>query len=557
MLSRFVHRPQTLAGCAAVAPVACAFVLLGALSASAASPTFSTTAASSGACGGGEDLCVPSVDPGTNFAPAAPPTVLAGTLGLVPGDDVTSITIGLDSFTGPEAILFSVALGSAGVPVAPPDVASEAGAGEAEGDVFSGGTFGAPAANVLALDGDGGITVPPGPFAGLGLIEPPAGPPVDDLDALFTCDLSLAPPGALPVLFTLAPGSPTLGVLGAGPEDILASLVGGGPPAVFAPGAGLGLVPGDVIDALAFDTVAFFFSLAPGSPTLGALAAGPEDILGPGPAVAIPGGALGLAPGDDLDALSIAIDSDGDFAQDLCDNCPAIANGDQTDSDLDGVGDACDNCPAVPNSAQKDDDFDGIGNACDPCDTDPTNTCCPEEPVAGCAVPVQSGKSLILFKDNADDSKDKLKWTWPKGAAIDLADFGDPAGGTDSFVFCAWDESAGGSTHTVVAKSVIPPGGTCGGKDCWKATKTGFKYKDSDVTADGVKVLLLKAVPIPGKSKIVLVGKGAGLTTPVIPLDQDTTVTVQLLNHETGGCWGAEYSTNIKNENDLFKAKAD
>jgi hypothetical protein len=37
-------------------------------------------------------------------------------------------------------------------------------------------------------------------------------------------------------------------------------------------------------------------------------------------------------------------DADGDGLADAQDNCPTVANGDQTDSDGDGVGDACDQC---------------------------------------------------------------------------------------------------------------------------------------------------------------------------------------------------------------------
>src|SRR5437667_255451 len=89
------------------------------------------------------------------------------------------------------------------------------------------------------------------------------------------------PPAAPSVL--LGPGSPPLGVLGAGRADIL---IGGpfafaGPPAVFVPAAALGLVPGDVIDALAFSAAGppAVISLAPGSPSLPGIPAGPQDLL--------------------------------------------------------------------------------------------------------------------------------------------------------------------------------------------------------------------------------------------------------------------------------------
>jgi hypothetical protein len=72
-------------------------------------------------------------------------------------------------------------------------------------------------------------------------------------------------------------------------------------------------------------------------------------------------------------------DTDRDGIPDDVDNCPGVANPDQTDSDGDGVGDACDNCPHTPNTGAGatpdpddpdfllDTDGDGVGDACDNC----------------------------------------------------------------------------------------------------------------------------------------------------------------------------------------------
>ena len=89
--------------------------------------------------------------------------------------------------------------------------------------------------------------------------------------------------------------------------------------------------------------------------------------------------------GNDSDIFAAACDLtgpdvDGDGITDSCDNCPAVANSDQSDFDRDGVGLPCqfdpdhdglsnlaDNCPAQSNVSQLDSDSDGMGDACDPC----------------------------------------------------------------------------------------------------------------------------------------------------------------------------------------------
>src|SRR5262249_51654905 len=132
--------------------------------------------------------------------------------------------------------------------------------------------------------------------------------------------------------------------------DVLGMFVPYGGPSVVVAASSLDLGAGDVVDALAYDTVTHqvVFSLAPGSPTLAAIGARPADLLAaPGPTLMISAAALGLLPTDDVDALDIPRDGDQDLVADGCDNCPTLSNNDQADFDRDGIGDVCDPCPRV------------------------------------------------------------------------------------------------------------------------------------------------------------------------------------------------------------------
>jgi hypothetical protein len=85
-------------------------------------------------------------------------------------------------------------------------------------------------------------------------------------------------------------------------------------------------------------------------------------------------------------------DQDLDGIENGRDNCPTVANADQSDEDLDGLGDLCDNCPLVANLLQQDiGDGDGIGDICDP-------------------HPGNAGDCTILFDSFADPAAFDQHW---------------------------------------------------------------------------------------------------------------------------------------------------
>ncbi len=233
------------------------------------------------------------------------------------GFDVNGFSYGHPVGLGVASVSFSVDAGAAGL--AGSAVSFEGAApGEQSAGIYTSPFSGT---NTHLHDGDGAVFGVPAAGPPLGLIEStfpgPGLGPFDDVDGL---DLRTAgaPPGG-PIFWT-----PDFATGGPGAADaIFISPAGPGYPAAGAIWAGpvaLGLAAGDDIDALVVfedGTPGFsigdfvWISLAPGSPTLGGIGAGPGDIIGIGfagvPGVIHPGGAYGILPGDNLNALDVTL----------------------------------------------------------------------------------------------------------------------------------------------------------------------------------------------------------------------------------------------------------
>jgi len=243
-------------------------------------------------------------------------------------DDIDALSYGNDMASG-GPVFFSVGPGAQGRPGTGVE-GQRLCAGlepEPEPDVFS-SSLGH--ANVLLLDGNGpiGSCTPAFP---LGFVE---GFNVrDDLDALDARDPSFVdgdgdgvPEGT--VYLSLDAASPTLGQLGFSGADILKTS-GSDTPSLYAPAAALGLGPGDDLDALCLGESGdgvfgegdrLYFSLAAGSPSLAATGAGPGDLLAAGPLrVVARAAALGLAPDDEIDAVACDATLEGATGDANCD----------------------------------------------------------------------------------------------------------------------------------------------------------------------------------------------------------------------------------------------
>ena len=231
--------------------------------------------------------------------------------------------------------------------------------------------------------------------------------------------------------------------------------------------------------------------------------------------------------------------TDSSFCPGLCTGsctCPAPVCG----NNIIEVGESCDgsslgSCPGGCNP----------DCTCKLCGTSPA-------PAASCFLQAVPLKAALHIVDVADNTKDKLQWSWTKGVATVTSDFGNPlSGGATRYELCVYDSSP---SSQPLMDAAVAPGGTCDGKPCWKLTRTGFSYKSKSGSAHGITKISLKGGEA-AKSSVKVQGKGVNLSppNPVLTLP----VTVQLIRGAggTSKCWQTQYVTATKNDDEQFKAK--
>lgn len=195
---------------------------------------------------------------------------------------------------------------------------------------------------------------------------------------------------------------------------------------------------------------------------------------------------------------------------------------------------------------------DGNNTSGDGCDATCHLEPCGPEPIPGCRLTTVAGKAGVLVLSRLNAEKNKLQWKYGPGDTTPKADFGDPLA-TTSFELCVYDENAG--DPRLAARYVIPAGGTCGAAPCWRESSSGFKYTDKAHASDGISSLVLKQGLAPGKTKIILAGKGANLPLPVLPFLQSSNVVMQLRGSH-GVCWETRFAAPAaRNQPDQFRDK--
>ena len=217
--------------------------------------------------------------------------------------------------------------------------------------------------------------------------------------------------------------------------------------------------------------------------------------------------------------------------------------GEQCDHGTPGDGDCC----------SADCRFEAAGSSCaddselctaDVCDR--SGACTHGFPLtAGCQVAGSRGASLAIT-DAATARSDKVAWKW-KGSTV-LEDFGNPSAGS-SLSLCVADGAG-----NLKLSAAMPAGGVCAGKNCWRATKSGYSYADPELAPTGVRSASLRA-SASGAGSIKVKGKGEHLSLGALPLVLPATV--RLVRSDAAVCWESHFTTATRNEVTVFRAKAE
>lgn len=255
----------------------------------------------------------------------------------------------------------------------------------------------------------------------------------------------------------------------------------------------------------------------------------PPDALEPATTACRAGGDE-CDPGENCTGSSVSCPSD--FKQ--SDGSPC------SDGDACTLSDTCSAGACQSGSALDCDDDDSCTqdscNAISGCINDPT-------PLTSCKIP---GRTVLVLKDNGDDTKDRVVWKWLKGDT-DPADLGVPTAST-SYGICLFDRSAG------VPNPIFGAQIAAGGAAWTAAGSSGFNFLDTAAAQQGAFKLLLRH-GTPNRAKAIFIGKGAALnwTGTPLPFDQDGEVLVQLHNSE-GQCWESHFVPAAKrNQNNVFR----
>ncbi len=199
-------------------------------------------------------------------------------------------------------------------------------------------------------------------------------------------------------------------------------------------------------------------------------------------------------------------------------------------------GGVCDSSP-VANGTPCDD-----GDPCTRPDTCQSGACNGTSPIATCKS-AAAGNALLTIDNRTPDTRDRLAWTWRKGAGTTFAELGNPTT-TTSYALCLYDDVGGVAQRRL--RKIIPPGSH------WKPYTRGFRFRDSTLETGGIQSITMSDGAT-GKSSISIRGRGQPLGLPGLPFAKQPGVIIQLVNDTA--CWSSTHTTASANSLARFRAK--
>ncbi|HYB99132.1 MAG TPA: M4 family metallopeptidase [Candidatus Limnocylindrales bacterium] len=172
---------------------------------------------------------------------------------------------------------------------------------------------------------------------------------------------------------------------------------------------------------------------------------------------------------------------------------------------------------------------------------------CAPAPVETCKLSMQPGDSSLAVRKSAKGSR-RIVWKVAAASAAEPDDFGDPTAG-GSYALCFYEEDT--ALPHLVAELLVPGGGQCGDRPCWKSTRTGktgqgWHFSDSAGNHDGIRTIGFRSG---SDGESVLMIKASGSDVPVPPLPAMLPMRVQLQASD-GACWQATYLPGSAEVND-------
>jgi hypothetical protein len=107
------------------------------------------------------------------------------------------------------------------------------------------------------------------------------------------------------------------------------------------------------------------------------------------------------------------------------------------------------------------------------------------------------------------------------------------------------------ANEALVLSALAPQDASCAGAPCWNATDRRLRYRNADLSPDGLSVIVFRT----GKAgRIVVKGRGADLAMPSLPLTAP--VAVQLRRTDGGACWESIIETPRVNSATRFQGRS-